>query len=195
MTNHRSTTVRVWLAGFAALFTCGAALAETIAAGPYYATPAWDQTLPSATRFIVLSNFNNEAVLDRETGLVWERTPAAYQQYWHNAAGQCMIKRLGNRMGWRLPSIQELGSLIDPSSPGGAEPQLPAGHPFTVVGNPRLLPYAYWSSTTDANTPANAWAMRMGNGGATSVNKVSSDFFTVGYFGWCVRGGTANEAQ
>ena len=49
--------------------------AQTVGAGPYYATPSWDQTLPSNTRFIVLSNMNSAAVLDRETGLVWERAP------------------------------------------------------------------------------------------------------------------------
>src|SRR5262249_23927325 len=49
------------------------ALADGV--GRYYATPSWDQTLPASTRFIVLSNFNSQAVLDRETGLVWERTP------------------------------------------------------------------------------------------------------------------------
>ena len=38
--------------------------------GPYYAMPSWDQTLPAATRFIVLTNMGSEAVLDRETGLV-----------------------------------------------------------------------------------------------------------------------------
>jgi hypothetical protein len=52
------------------------ALAQTTAPGPYYALPAWDQTLSSATRFIVLSNFGGVAVLDRETGLVWERSPS-----------------------------------------------------------------------------------------------------------------------
>ena len=50
--------------------------AQTTAPGPYYATPSWDQQLPAATRFIVLSNWNSAAVLDRETGLVWERSPA-----------------------------------------------------------------------------------------------------------------------
>ncbi len=44
------------------------ARAQTVANGPYYAPPAWDQTLPSATRFIVLSNMGSAAVLDRETG-------------------------------------------------------------------------------------------------------------------------------
>jgi hypothetical protein len=38
--------------------------------GPYYPTPSWDQKLPAATRFVVLTNWNREAVLDRETGLV-----------------------------------------------------------------------------------------------------------------------------
>src|SRR5215813_14310693 len=49
------------------------AFAQTTGNGPYYAEPSWDQTLPASTRFIVLSNFNSEAVLDRETGLVWQR--------------------------------------------------------------------------------------------------------------------------
>jgi hypothetical protein len=60
---------------------CGIAViyawAQTVAPGPYYAMPSWDQTLPVATRFIVLSNMGSNAVLDRETGLVWERSPVA----------------------------------------------------------------------------------------------------------------------
>ena len=50
----------------------GSADAQTTAVGPYYATPSWDQKLPCSSasncpRFIVLSNWNSEAVLDRET--------------------------------------------------------------------------------------------------------------------------------
>src|SRR5213592_884355 len=43
--------------------------------GPYYATPSWDQKLVYFQRFICLTDWNNEAVLDRETGLVWQRAP------------------------------------------------------------------------------------------------------------------------
>src|SRR5215472_9762541 len=53
----------------------GPASAQTSGAGPYYATPSWDQSIPAATRFVVLTNFASAAVLDRETGLVWEKTP------------------------------------------------------------------------------------------------------------------------
>ena len=47
------------------------------ATGPgfYYPPPSWDETLhcrdaSHCPRFIVLTNMNSEAVLDRETGLV-----------------------------------------------------------------------------------------------------------------------------
>ena len=51
-------------------FGIDAATAQTTANGPYYATPSWDQKLQCDTpatcpRFIVLANWNSEAVLDR----------------------------------------------------------------------------------------------------------------------------------
>src|SRR5262247_3707722 len=95
--------------GFA-LATCAVAPAhaQTTGAGPYYATPSWDQTLPSATRFIVLSNFGGQAVLDRETGLVWEKSPNTAPMLWEPALEYCINHRVGDRQGWRLPTMAEL---------------------------------------------------------------------------------------
>jgi hypothetical protein len=64
-------------------------IAQTVANGPYYATPAWDQTLPVAQRFIVLANFNSQAVLDRETGLVWQRSPDTHDTLFFEALPTC----------------------------------------------------------------------------------------------------------
>ena len=74
--------------------------------GPYYATPSWDQTLPCETtsncpRFIVLANMNNEAVLDRNTGLVWQQNPFGGALDWANAqqstdAG-CLVAKNGGQ--------------------------------------------------------------------------------------------------
>ena len=157
--------------------------AQTVANGPYYATPSWDQTLPAAQRFIVLSNFNSQAVLDRETGLVWERAPDTDPRVWDFAQTLCLSKNVGGRKGWKLPSIQELASLIDPTTAG---PALPVGHPFIGVQS-----FNYWSATT-ATSPTTGTAARtvyFGDGGFSSVLKSDQ------VFAWCVRGGSGGEIQ
>jgi hypothetical protein len=116
--------------------------------GPYYATPSWDQTMPAATRFIVLSNFNSMAVLDRETGLVWERSPQTDTVAGgYLAPGTCTLKKVGGHPGWRLPTVQELASMIDLTQ--ASPPYLPSGHPFINVQT-GFSDY-YWSATTDDN--------------------------------------------
>jgi hypothetical protein len=113
--------------------------AQTIANGPYYATPSWDQTLPAAQRFIVLANFNSQAVLDRETGLVWQRAINPFFLPQFNASVNCNALRVDGRMGWRLPTIQELLSLVDASANSTA---LPAGHPFQGLSEANM---ALWT--------------------------------------------------
>lgn len=154
----------------------------TTAAGPYYATPAWDQTLQCDTpatcpRFIVLSNMGSAAVLDRETGLVWEQSPSTRLFNWLNAQFHCNTLSLGSRKGWRLPTLQELASLVDPSVPAPG-PTLPAGHPFSSVQSS-----VYWSATTNATNASNAWDVNFNNGDVNTNNKTNTNFV------WCVRGG------
>jgi hypothetical protein len=111
--------------------------AATTAAGPYFARPAWGQTLAPNTRFVVLSNMNSDAVLDRETALVWARRFVASADNagvnWVTAASACEGLIVGNRAGWRLPSIAELRTLLDFSLPENQSPRLPAGHPFALA--------------------------------------------------------------
>jgi hypothetical protein len=139
-------------------------------------TLRWDQVLPAAQRFVVLAAFNNEAVLDKETGLVWEQTPAATTHTWSTARFQCTGRVTGGRMGWRLPSISELSSLVDPNQ--SLPPALPVGHPF-----PNVQSAVYWSATTDAELPTDAWNVGFGGSVGTSGKTYS------GYQVWCVRGG------
>src|SRR5215813_13640594 len=133
---HGLKTVFGFVAG--ALLALGAGTAGADAVGPYYATPSWDQTLPGSTRFIILSNLNSEAVLDRETGLVWQRTPlvpfgSANPQSRSLAINACWSAETGRRKGWCLPRVDELMSLADPSN--FAVSPLPAGNPFVGVIN------------------------------------------------------------
>jgi Protein of unknown function (DUF1566) len=156
--------------------------AQTVANGPYYAEPAWDQTLPPAQRFIVLSNMGNAAVLDRETGLVWERDPVAGHPVFVAddfgiATRVCPTVRIGNRLGWRLPSFHELASLVDASVTSGVA--LPAGHPFL-----NIAAVDYWSSTAATGGSDSAYAVTFSAPGG-----VGPSLTTNSHRIWCVRGG------
>ena len=141
--------------------------------------PSWHRVLPADERFELV--MGDEAVLDRETGLVWERSPSTDNANWAAQRGNCANKLVGGRKGWRLPAFHELATLIDPSVPGFG-PLLPAGHPFTNV----QVTSAYYSATTSATNPDNnAWgASFFGSGDVGAVGKAPA----VRGLAWCVRG-------
>ena len=141
-------------------------------------TLRWDQVLPAAQRFVVLAAFNNEAVLDKETGLVWEKSPETTTYDWRSAQFQCNRHTTGGRKGWRLPSVPELASLVDPSVflPG---PTLPPGHPFLNVQSS----YNHWSASTVTVDPMFAWYVSFYNGEVGHGLKLGA------FYVWCVRGG------
>jgi len=162
-----------------AILASGSVSAQTISNGPYYATPSWDQQLPTAQRFIVLQNWNSEAFLDRETGLVWERQPVNLTFDWRNAMVNCRSHLIGNRRGWRLPSYEELTSLID----GTQNPIIPVAQQV-FLGNPGDT---YWTATQVENdiSGASAYTVTFGvPGDFEASQKVAS------WHVWCVRGGS-----
>jgi hypothetical protein len=178
------------------------AAAQTTAQGFYYPPSAWDLKLQCDThatcpRFVVLSNWidtshpsGGAAVLDRETGLVWEQSPSTTPLQWggpavaffNSAQFHCNDSKVGNRKGWRLPTLQELASLVDPTK---LNPALPAGHPFSS----NVRSDFYWSATTLAVLTSDAWTVKFVNGGVFGDDK------TVLNFVWCVRGGQGVDPQ
>jgi len=189
--------MRSTLAGILVIVTVAlapaVAHAQTTSVGPYYATPSWDQQLPGATRFVVLSNWvdaahpsGGAAVLDRETGLVWQRSPSQPDIVWLDALDYCNQLTAGGRLGWKLPSIQELNTLNDPTVT--TFPFLPAGHPFTFTGA-----LAFWASTTSAFSSADAWVGNFVIGILPRAFVQGKDGTAAG--AWCVRGGAGTEVQ
>lgn len=49
----------------------------------------WDKKINNAGRFKVLSAFGDAAVLDKETGRVWDQSPDASTRTWFNALVHC----------------------------------------------------------------------------------------------------------
>jgi len=103
------------------------------------AAPPWSQILPADKRFKLV--MHEQAVLDRETGLVWQRYPFFQTFDWVGAKQFCYQLLIDHCGGWRLPTVVELRTLIDESH----KPALPDGNPFGNIQNSY-----YWSSTANA---------------------------------------------
>jgi hypothetical protein len=142
---------------------------------------SWDMKINDVTkRFIVLPAFGGEAVLDKETQLVWQRTPDPnFVSIQHAATEKCMQNKTGGRAGWRLPSFHELASLTNPSAAPNSL-ALPVGHPFLAVPKGR-----YWSATQDRKYPTYVYQVHLNFGGYVSAYPQDN---SQAYF-WCVRGG------
>jgi len=117
---------------------------------------SWDMKINDVTkRFIVLPAFGNQAVLDKETQIVWQRTPGHDNVSFEAAWKSCYQAATGGRVGWRLPTLSEFRSLIDPAVTNSYAVGLPAGHPFIGVlppfGNPGGYYGKYWTSTLKTN--------------------------------------------
>lgn len=128
---------------------------------------------------------DDAGVLDNETGLVWEKSPEIVETLWSMATSYSYNKGLGGRKGWRLPTIEELLTLVDPLM---ADPSLPSGHPFSGNAN-----FSFWSSTTDVITTSFARVIAMYNGSVDLKDKEQcyvSNCPSV----WCVRGGHGHDS-
>ncbi len=160
------------------------------AAGNY--TLRWDTNNQSA-RFTVLTDFGGAAVRDNNTGLVWELAPSTIPgtlgpqtTTWTAARTQCLEKSVGGTRGWRLPSVVELASLIDPSLiiPSSGVPPIVPGV-FTGVQSA-----TYWSATANADLPGSTSRLLLNfdDGTVSPTTKSSNANF------WCVRGPMSESA-
>jgi hypothetical protein len=123
----------------------------------------------------------DDAVFDKETGLVWERSPATNRNAWDGAVVYAYAKVVARRKGWRLPTIEELLSLVDPTR---NNPTLPLGHPFVNV----QIDDFYWSCTLGMTAlPTFAWGYQFGNGSTSNCLK------TANFYVWLVRGNSGHD--
>ena len=115
-------------------------------------------------------------VLDRLTGLYWLQDTDLCQGpvNWQQALEA--VRRFAEHStykDWRLPTINELESLVDADH---HSPALPQGHPFTA------LQEGYWSSTTSFFETDWAWVLYMIKGACGVGYKPGRTFFV-----WPVR--------
>ena len=124
------------------------------------------------------TDHGNGTVTDNLTGLMWAKNAnLTGGRSWQDAMSYCHQNvSIADRMGWRLPTIEELSSLLDTTQ---EDPALPSGHPFVNVQSSG----SYWSSTTFESGTGDAWVVPMSDGVAYTVTKSESKYL------WPVRGG------
>ena len=156
------------------------------ALGPCEVPPVWGKKFAGADRFVAV--LDGAAYCDQETGLVWEGSPAITggpnndgTRTWTSAISHCANREVDGRKGWELPLRNQLASLVDSSN---TDPSLPTGHPFSGVQSA-----VYWSASTIAGNPADAWVLDFG-GGFVGGNKVG-----LRHRAWCVRGGQSFDGN
>ena len=129
---------------------------------------------------------SKDVVLDKETGLVWARNANLLgTRNWLDANTLCRELELADRIGWRLPTVEELSSLFDPRH---APLALPPGHPFQNVQHGSGVP-AYWTASNAENPAGAAWFVNPWRGAGPHLAGLGNKSIP-GYV-WPVRGGAA----
>jgi hypothetical protein len=198
-------------AGVAALYALSA-LAGAVQAGPLdppgpptptlrtlsSIPPSWFREFASndgdgagcnSTRFTCV--MNGLAVLDNETGLVWERDAGTTNPTFSGAMIEChQFVTADNRKGWRLPTADELATLIDTSQ---SPFRVPAGHPFTNVVGTANGPY--WTSTTDPDLASTSVVVDFVTGDVLFDWPKGGTPPQILEHVWCVRAPGGNDGQ
>ena len=133
--------------------------------------------------------FSWKSVEDKRTNLTWARDANMGKFDWVGASGLINIlneKEFGGAKDWRIPSRDELGTLVSyavrSGYGGGAALHSPFQF-FNKIGFSNAQLCFYWSSTPADSGASNAWVVNMFDGKARVENKESN--FCV----WPVRGG------
>jgi hypothetical protein len=110
--------------------------------------------LPPSPRFEV----TDEVVVDRGTGLVWQRVPFPTQLAWLDALAACEGLTLADHDDWRLPTLKETQTIVDDRE---LEPSI------DVAAFPDTPPEWFWSSTVIEWPPDQGWATSYTDGYAS----------------------------
>ncbi|MGK5093038.1 DUF1566 domain-containing protein [Deltaproteobacteria bacterium TL4] len=125
----------------------------------------------STTITIERLDFGNGTILDKTTGLMWQKADDGTQRNWDAANQYCDTLALADYADWYLPTKDELMGLVDTQ--------------YNPTIDPAFFPNTkssyYWSSTTGAYGTSGAWYVDFLFGHVGGNSKTST------YYVRCVR--------
>lgn len=124
---------------------------------------------------------STETVADGGTGLVWQRQPAAGTYTFAQAQDYCA----GLEDGFRVPSMKELQTVVDETTPArpSIDQQVFTEFPELSFGNA----FFWTSSISAAFAGSNAWFVNFGNGAVTDFVVNVGNVVDNEYYVRCVR--------
>jgi hypothetical protein len=151
------------------------------------ADPNWDQwPLPNSQADVTsgapnLENYTDNqdgTVTDNVTGLMWQQAVPSDTSAWVDAVAFCSTLPLAGHNDWRLPSFIELESIVDygqfnPSINGAYFPSTPSLY--------------FWSSSSVAGSPSNAWFVNFYLGTTLNSDEYESSYKSASNYVRCVR--------
>lgn len=149
-------------------------------AGGYYGQDALYLALGKCIPryYTVTGAAGSDIVKDNITGLIWQRTLSSDKYSWQEAIDYCNNLIYGGQNDWRLPSSNELQTIVDY---GTYNPSIDA----VVFPGTYSIPYSsnYWSSSDSAD-PSSEYAH-----GVSFFNGTDASSFKTTYgYARCVRG-------
>jgi hypothetical protein len=133
---------------------------------------------------------SNGEVTDNYTGLIWEQTYSSASMAWSGAAGYCSGLSL-NGHAWRVPSLNELASIVDEGRVGNNKPSPGAQGAVNLTAFPDTvncgLTNWFWANAQFVGSTF-SWGINYCDGFTGYNNGTGTAFnaFTVGYVR-CVR--------
>ncbi len=105
-------------------------------------------------------------VTDNQTGLIWQQATTQTMYSWADAKSYCASGGPDlPGLGWRLPTIRELQTLVDPARV--ADPRT------DLTAFPSAPSAAFWSSSAVAGSPSAAWLVNFYDGFASKYDKTT----------------------
>jgi len=103
-------------------------------------------------------------IFDTRTNLLWQQGFSDESMTWQDAKKYCKHLILARYDDWRLPTKEELKSLVNKKYKPAIDPIF------------KCNPDWYWSSSSDVDYPSGAWSVGFCAGGVSNDGKYNGSF-------------------
>lgn len=115
-------------------------------------------------------------ITDTGTSLMWEKSTGVTTYTWEQAKAYCENLTLGGKSDWRLPTRNELQSLVDYTSYNPS---------ISTTYFPDTVTYQYWTSTPYALGSDRAWGVNFDHGVVYYLFKTNQNYVRAVRGGQC----------